>query len=653
LVSLRRTRRHDTLRCFIAAIALLLVVLLGSGRWSPDAYWRVVNTLEDWRHRLIVSHVPAPRVAIVDIDERSLAAIGPWPWPRTLQARLLATLFERDRAAVVGLDILFPEADTVGPGDYEIVGLARRFPLVFAQAFDFSSAERASSSGNLSGALPMLKGQRELATAPLANGYIGNFFPAQSERCTGHITPRPDSDGAVRAIAPFIRYAGAVYPMLALQMMRCGQVGERADGDALLALAAALPATREAGYAAIPFHRSRDGFEVFSALDVFAGAVPPEKLIDRYVLVGSSAMGLSDRISTPIDSWLPGVIVHAELLDWLLQEGASPSRRPDLGWLAWVWATASILVFALLFRTRKAWLALTVLAASTAAWGVTSILLAAAQYPLRMDLPLLVTAIFLLVQAPFEWISAQSRARAFELRFGRYLPPVVLREMLNQGNVNAFEPRRHLITVLFVDIADYTSMAEHMEPEELVGLTDKILSRLTEHVYATDGTLDKYIGDALMAFWGAPAPAEDHADRAIACARAMIEGMDQLNAVLALAYPGRKGRKPIRIRVGVNSGEAVVGEIGSAVRRSYTALGDSVNIAARLQDYAKEVEQDLLIGQRTAELSRRHVLRPFVSTILRGRTHPEEIYVLAPDSAAGPGTLERDRPELALVQEAA
>jgi adenylate cyclase len=133
-----------------------------------------------------------------------------------------------------------------------------------------------------------------------------------------------------------------------------------------------------------------------------------------------------------------------------------------------------------------------------------------------------------------------------------------------------------------------------------------------------------------MAFWGAPVPVDDHADRALRCARAMIDGMAQLNAELAEAFPDRRGRQPIYIRIGVNSGDAVVGEIGSAGRRSYTALGDSVNIAARLQDYAKEAGQDVLIGEQTAALSRQHALKPFVCTMLRGRTRPEVVFVPEP-----------------------
>ncbi|MDF3886704.1 CHASE2 domain-containing protein [Cupriavidus basilensis] len=634
MVALRRISYQDAVRWLVALLAVLLVVMLGTGRWSPAAYWRVVNLVDDWRHRVTASALPAPHVAIVDIDERSLAAIGPWPWPRTLQARLITYLFERDRVAAVGLDILFPEVETVGPGDAQLQDLARRYPLVFAQAFDFSAPDRATSTGNLSGAIP---GDVGPLRAPRATGYVGNFFVAHAVPCTGHVTTRPDPDGTVRSISPFIVHAGAAYPMLALQMIRCGQAWPQSLSSELKALAGALPPSREAGFIEIPFRRSRNGFKVISALDVITGEVPLGRLTGRYVLVGSSALGLSDRISSPIDPWLPGVIVHAQLLDALLSEQESPAAGPDLAWMAWLWAGASIVLFAIIFRTQKAWFALCILLAASVAWCATAILLSTVQYHLRIDLPLVVAAVFLLVLAPFEWISAQSRARAFETRFGRYLPPAVLRELLEQGNVTAFEPKRHLITVLFVDIVGYTSLAEDMQPEELVALTDTILSRLTEHVYATEGTLDKYIGDALMAIWGAPVPREDHADLAITCARAMIDGMDQLNAELARANPGRCHQKPIHVRVGVNSGDAVVGEIGSAVRRSYTAIGDSVNIAARLQDFAKEVDHDLLIGARTAELCHSHALQPFVCTTLRGRSQQEVIYVpAAPDEIAVP-----------------
>lgn len=627
--ALRRAGRRDAVRWTIAAAALVLVSLLGSGHWTPEPYWRAVNALDDWRQGLIATEEPSAQVAIVDIDELSLNTIGPWPWPRALQARLLGALFEQEKARVVGLDIVFPEPEPVSAGDDALLALAQRHPLVFAQVFDFSAPERASRSGALSGATVLAADDSWMRHAPGASGYIGNFFPAQQQPCTGHVTPSPDPDGAVRSIAPFIRHEGALYPMLALQMIRCASPLAD-DGSRLGALATTLPKAREAGYTAIPFHRAHVAFESFSALDILTGKVPPGRLDGRYVLVGSSAMGLSDRIATPIDPWLPGVVAHAELLDWLLGERAGPTYRTSLSWLPLLWAVLSILLFAWTFRSHKAGHALAMLTAGTAAWCATAVLLPMAGYPLRVDPPLLVAGLFLFVQAPFEWITAQAQARAFGLRFGRYLPPEVLRQILERGDEAAFEPRRHLISVLFVDIAGYTTMAESLEPEELLALTDRILSRLTEHVHAFGGTLDKYIGDAVMAFWGAPLTVPDHADRALSCARAMLDGMNQLNAELEELFPRRRGEPPICIRVSVNSGEAVVGEIGSTMRRSYTALGDSVNIAARLLDYAREVGQPLLVGQRTAWLCERHTLHLIAETALRGRQHREQVYVLSP-----------------------
>ncbi|AQV96377.1 adenylate/guanylate cyclase domain-containing protein [Cupriavidus necator] len=629
--ALKRAGRRDAVRWTIAAAALVLVSLLGSGYWAPEPYWRAVNALDDWRQGLIATEEPSAPVAIVDIDEQSLNTIGPWPWPRALQARLLGALFEQEQARAVGLDIVFPEPEPVGAGDDALLAVAGRHPLVFAQVFDFSATGRASRSGALSGATTLAADDPWERLAPVASGYIGNFFPAQQQPCTGHVTPSPDPDGAVRAIAPFIRYEGALYPMLALQMIRCANL-HTDDGSRLGALATTLPQAHEAGFAAIPFHRARAAFESFSALDILSGKVPPGRLAGRYVLVGSSAMGLSDRIATPIDPWLPGVVAHAELLDWLLAEHAGPTHRTSLGWLPLLWAGLSIPLFAWMFRSHKAAHALAVLAAGTAAWCATAVALPMAGYPMRVDLPLVVAGVFLFAQAPFEWISAQAQARAFGQRFGRYLPPEVMRQILERADEAAFEPRRHLISVLFVDIAGYTTMAESLEPEELLALTDRILTRLTEHVHAFGGTLDKYIGDAVMAFWGAPLTVPDHADRALSCARAMLDGMARLNVELNGAFPGRRGEPPIRIRVSVNSGEAVVGEIGSTVRRSYTALGDSVNIAARLLDYAREAGQPLLVGQRTARLCQQHALDLFAETALRGRLHREQVYVLSPAS---------------------
>jgi adenylate cyclase len=237
-------------------------------------------------------------------------------------------------------------------------------------------------------------------------------------------------------------------------------------------------------------------------------------------------------------------------------------------------------------------------------------------------------AAFILVQAPVEWISSQATIHSFEQRFSRYLPPTVLREIVRRHGLAAFKPERRRISVLFVDIEGYTRLAEQMTPEELVAMTELVLTRLTRCVHETQGTLDKYIGDAIMAFWGAPLEQADHADRAIDCALAMLKELEVLNSA----------REPllidqmVRARIGINTGSAVVGELGSTTRQSYTAIGDAINVAARLQDYAKVAGTYLLVGEETARAVTRHNLHPYAQATLRGRVAPEMLYVLSEES---------------------
>ena len=608
--------RQNQLRLAIALAAATLVILFGTRAWHPPWYQQAELLVRDWNNNLhLRDKAHEQRIVIVDIDEASIDTVGTWPWPRQFIARLSQSLLQTYQAKAVGLDIVFPEpADA--PGDTALANILRNYPLVLAQAFDFSASQAPPQAGALSSGTPVE------TPLPRANGYIGNHAELAQSGCAGHITPHPDPDGQVRRIAPKIVYGDNAYRMLAIAMLECQQ-----GGTASHASHAAAGMTRPDGFMGVPFRIGLQGFTVVSARDILAENAPIADIQGRYVLVGSSALGLGDRVSTPIHPWLPGVVVHAEILSALLDEIAQPQQRIDATPLSWIWALGSVFILAVVFSRTRASIALGILALLAAIWAVIADRLIQGQHEAPLLLPFVAYGVFLFIHAPLEWGIAQAESQRFINRFQKYLPPGMVDQLVRQrGEIDPLTAARKTLTVLFVDIEGYTTMAEEMPPEQLADITQRILSDLTDKVHQAEGTLDKYMGDALMAFWGAPIEQPDHADRALDCAAAMLNGLGNLNAQLRQDYPSIPS---IHVRIGINSGEAVVGELGTPRRRAYTAIGDSVNIASRLQEYAKQIQRELLVGETTATLATRHKLTAIATATLRGRSSSDTIYTLA------------------------
>lgn len=616
MVAIARPSRLAWIRLAIFVLISLASWLLVGGTWSPEAYRRLNFALDDWRQAHTQASGTDTRLALVDIDERSLDRIGAWPWSRAVIAQLAQNLFTQYHAKAVGIDVMFPDADTP-VGDRALLAVAHRYPLVFAQAFDLSTDTQTPHAGHVGGALaPLSAIPVDTSHIPVARGFVGNFFDSP-DVCIGHVTPHADMDGVVRSVPPLIAYAGSAYPMLAWQLLHC-RAADKVTSEPITSLP-----VDSLGMMRIPYRHATRSFDVVSAVDVLAGTAPSALLANRYVLIGSSALGLTDHIASPIGPWLPAVVVHAELLSELLDIQAHQGFTQPAAWMPILWAATEIIAFALSFVLLRAVVALPLIIVTTALWLALALLTNRVPAEL-IALPLVPASVFLLVQAPIEWIWSQAAMRSFERRFSHYLPPAVLHQIVRHHGLSVIKPERRLISVLFVDIEGYTRLAEQIPPERLVAMTETILTRLTRCVYDTEGTLDKYMGDALMAFWGAPLEQKDHADRALDCARTMLRELDAMNRKAELLFEGRT----IRVRIGVNSGSAVVGELGSTLRQSYTAIGDAINVASRLQEHAKVVATDLLIGQETARLSTRHKLQLFAQATLRGRVAPELLYVL-------------------------
>jgi len=635
------TRWAWTLRLTVLSSLLAILVWLG-GAWSvPGFYGRIESDFLDSLTRWEVSRSPAlqteNRITIIDIDEASLEAFGSWPWPRSLTAQLILQTMEHYQAKALGLDIIFP--DSTHAADDLALQKALHLPgVVLAQAFDLNPIGEPPQTGYLAGGQSVSQ-STHMPSGVKASGYVANqkslveaVQSTDGVKCVGHITPSSSQDGVVRHLAPWIHYQEQRYPMLATTLLRCARGGWR-DGSNQMPSTQAFYLEQEQWRVVWP--KAITSYTVVSAKEVLTKQVDVSLLKDRYVLLGSSALGIGDRVATPLAPWLPGVMVHAQTLSFILdhpaafasQDASMPtSLGGDARWVAWLFTMVlGVLICWTLFKSNLAW-ALMVALLGSLLWLMMAVLAHQSLWSTAWILPWTMVFFMSLLYVPMEWVIVQAKNQMNMRRLGAYLAPTVVKRLLSEGGASNLSPKRATITILFVDVANYTALSETLSPEILSGLTQAILSELTQAVHDQAGTLDKYMGDAVMALWGAPLEQVDHADRAIACALDMQVRITKRNQEWQSQYGLSE---EITVRIGINTGEVVVGEMGSAIRRTYTAIGNSVNIAARLQEQAKIWQHPVLLGEACARASVAYEVILLGPLTLRGKHHPEMIYSLA------------------------
>lgn len=598
--------------------------------WPKPAWFSGIEAgIWNIYQRYGVAHTnQSPPVTIVDIDDKSLFEISDWPWSRQQIAQLVEIMFRDYHIAAAGLDIPFLSArDT--EGDKALLALANEYPLVFAQLFALEGQGDTITNGTLAGG--EVDNIPDSLHIPQAIGYVANHDGLATAPCVGHII-RKKEDGEISQVPPLIAWDGKAYPMFSLEILRCWMESIGEPGEYNLRVNA-IPSVNyqqvqilpvfgkelellldKDGFMRVPY--SQNDLVSISAADILKHRISsPELLQNQIVIVGSSAMGLVDQHSTPLSDNSIGAIVHLQLLESFLGD-SPPMPIVKVEWATAAWAIASLLL--LYFLLLRGSGVVTLLAATlmlTIAWlGLGYWLWISWQWWLPM-LPLLGYALFVVLQVPVEWAVMQRSVRRLRSLFQGYLPATVLDSLLRQPKNSLLEPRRCTLTILFADIANFTRRAEDSaSPEELARLTQQILGRLTEAVYAGNGTLDKYMGDAVMAFWNAPLPQENHADLAIQAGRDMIAGIAAFNQERE-----GDGFEPVAIRIGIHTGEAIVGNLGTRFRHSYTAIGDAVNVAARLQEKAKDLQEPLVISEVTAAMATQWNLSAETTVYLRGR----------------------------------
>jgi adenylate cyclase len=615
----------------------------------------------DVRHLVRGPLAPGPEVVIVAIDEESLATLGRWPWPRTRMARLIDAI-DQSGPAAIGLDIVFDTHDEAldaavvddaiaaapglpareifarvqGAGDRRLVETLRRSGrAVLAFFFEFEGP-REKDIDQEARTLPELSvrtsGGAEVSTPTLLldgrrlHRPLLEFAFAAGDG--GHINFLPDVDGVHRRVPMAVRVGERLLPALNLQLVRryLGGVPATAmlspfEMTSLTLGTQSLP-VNGAGQLSVNYLGPPKTFPHLSAADVVAGRVPREALAGRIVLVGFTAAGFDD-VTTPFAPVSPGVELQATVIDNVLQGRALWRPWWGVPLEALLIVLAGVVTGVAVRRLRGAG-GLVAAGLAVVYLGVSQVLFTRTGLVLGAIYPLIGTFVCALAAVAFQATREEREKRRIRDAFSHYLNPEVTELVADDPSRLRLGGDRREITVLFSDIRGFTTISERLDPEALGAFLNEYLTAMTDVVFRHDGLLDKYVGDAVMAFWGAPIVTPDHATR---CCAAALEMQGEVRRLNAEWIP--RGLPEIAIRIGVATGSAVVGNFGSERRFSYTAVGDTVNLASRLEGLNKTHGTGVLIAETTyAMLDGAFECRAVGEVTVRGRTSATGVYEL-------------------------
>lgn len=593
------------------SISVFAVLICVAAEWfSPPQVSVFANEwIRDSFIRLRPVPPSDPRILIVDIDETSLEKVGKWPWSRERMVDLIEVLLAHYGAKGVALDIVFDKPADPG-GEARLALLAENGPLVLAQAFDFvQDRPQPLRQGKVVGASSIYRG------GVVSTGYVGNVPVLAGARHVGSIGFLPDPDGKLRKVPLLTSYEGRSYPALMVALINC------CSGQAPLKI--------EEPFFRLPYTRDWSQFYIATAEEILDQRIAVESVKDRYVVIGSSALGLGDRVATPYGPNRPGLGVQASLLSTLLDHQAGNQPAPWPG--RWIAVGFTVLTAGFIFFAAPRLSAMTcvgTLALASVAWLIIAYFVTPHDPDFSTTAPLATNLFLLSVAVPYQWQQTQRRSRHLLDTLRQYVAPKVVDQLLESDDENPLKPRQLDVTTLIADMEGYTTQVESLPVQEAAELTRVFLDCLTGPVIDKGGTLDKYTGDGLVAFWGAPLPIEDHADLALEAAREITARVNALSASRQkLGFP------PLRVRIGIESGVAMAGDFGTSFRSIYTAVGDSVNTASRLEQAARDFPHNVIIGAGTVERAHRHSFVLLGERLLRGKEKATVLYSFADDAS--------------------
>lgn len=657
-------KRHS-IRISISLAVLLTFLLHTLGVLHLGFIDRMENLAYDIRLNVMMPNTVDHRIVIVDIDERSLLEQGRWPWSRNQLAAMMNRLFDQYKIKVIGFDVVFAEKDEssglktlekigrehftgnkefnktldkVRPSldfDQMFADSIKGKPVVLGYYFRHGSNEKGSV-----GTLPtpvFSSGEYDKAGIYFvqADAYGANLPVLQkSAAAAGHFDPMVDRDGISRRIPMVEEYQGALYESLSLAVARIalnvpkveagfvtGMAGEDYAGLEWLQLGKRRIPVDERVAALIPFRGRQGSFPYISATDVLTGKADPNVLENAIVLVGTTAPGLMDLRASPVQSVYAGVEMHANMVAGILDENIKEHPAYMLGAELVMLLLAGFVLALGLAVLNPLWSTLLTGAVLTISVMFNLLLWQEANLVLPIASMLLMVATLYLLNMSYGFFVESRGKRQLAGLFGQYVPPELVDEMAKDPDAFSLEGDSRELTVLFSDVRGFTTISEGLDPKQLTLLMNEYLTPMTQVIHSYRGTIDKYMGDAIMAFWGAPIADPDHARNALLAALGMIEELKALQKAFAA-----KGWPPINIGVGLNTGMMTVGNMGSEFRMAYTVMGDAVNLGSRLESLTKQYGVHIIVSEFTKEKAPDFIYRELDRVRVKGKDEPVAIF---------------------------
>ncbi|RBQ30912.1 adenylate/guanylate cyclase domain-containing protein [Arcobacter sp. FW59] len=582
-------------------------------------------------------------VIIVDIDEASIKNFGQWPWSRDKLSKIIENLTLAN-VAVVGMDIVFAEEDRTSPKqiakklnikgnledyDLEFATIIENSPVILGYSFDLSNEDSSKETPSIPAVFVEKNKQNNQNFMIEAKGTVLNLPILQnSSYSSGFFNIIPDESGIIRSVPLFISFDDILYPSLALEMIRVLNDSQRVfinydeNGVSNIALDELIIPTDRYGRMMINYRGSEKSFKYISAKDIYSSSFNKEDIDGKIVLFGTSAAGLFDLRATPFESVFPGVEVHANIIDNIL-EGDFIHKASYLDGVNIVIIFILSFIVVMLVTFTSFYLKPFIFITFMFSYIIFNYkILFDYGIALNIVFPLLSIVLSAVLSLIFDYFYNIKSEKAIKVKFASKVSKSVMDDILKNIDKDEFSVKNKEVTIFFSDIRGFTNISEQLSAKELIKLLNRYMQPMSEIIIKYQGTIDKFIGDAIMAYWNAPIDIKNHSDLALKASLEQLEVLEKLNIELE-----KENLPKIDIGIGLNTGEVIVGEMGSTLRSDYTVIGDSINLGSRVESLCKFYGSKLNITNYTKEKLKDDYIFRFLDLVkVKGKEKPVEIW---------------------------